>query len=326
MYGQLFPDGGGLPIALVKETIVVGRAPTCDVVIPSRSVSGRHCQLSIRNGYWWVKDLDSRNGTGINGRKIDEKRILPDETLCLPRIQFRIVYKAPHEADSTADEMLAMSLLTETEPRPSTYENTPPTQEVGTRPRERPRQSSQIGTKPESSTASRSREVRHAAPPGANPSGDRPMRRYLGKLTPNEGGAPIALLEPNLVVGRSRSCNIRLKVSTVSSRHCSLTHEDGYWFVEDLSSSNGVKVNGERIDRKILMPGDQLSVSTKHFVIEYTPEGEPPRDSSLFSKSLLEKAGLANVLESKNAPGWVTSHESEDNERRKFRLDDSDPD
>lgn len=153
------------------------------------------------------------------------------------------------------------------------------------------------------------------------------QKKYLGKLVPKGGGDPIPLLKPDLLIGRSRQADIRLKFSTVSGRHCTLEWRDGYWFVEDLGSSNGVKINGERVDRRHLIPGDQLSISSQRFTIEYTPEGEPPVDPNLTSKSLLEKAGLQDVLQSDNAPAWITSHEKDiDDAPRRYRLDDSDPD
>jgi adenylate cyclase len=69
---------------------------------------------------------------------------------------------------------------------------------------------------------------------------------------------------------------------------------NGYWFVRDLNSRNGIKVNGARCDSKWLMPGDVLSVAKHRFELVYTPEGAPPppEDDDPFAVSLLEKAGL----------------------------------
>ncbi len=142
---------------------------------------------------------------------------------------------------------------------------------------------------------------------------------------PAGGGDPIPLLESKILVGRSRSAQIRIKQGSVSGRHCVLTWEDGYWFVEDLNSSNGVRVNNERVDHKILMPGDVLSVASHRYNIEYEAEGEPPRDHSVLSKSLLEKAGLQDIVASESSPGWIAAHEDEPELPRKYNLDDDDP-
>ena len=308
MLGQLIPSGGGLPIPLLKESIIVGRAPDCDVVLSSGAISGHHCTLTLRNGFWWVTDLESRNGTGINGIKCREQRILPNETLCVPKMRFQFVYEAPADDDGKMTEDLALRVLgapsavsTPLEPDSAVIAN--------------------------SAAYSRPAEPRRATMQTAVPRPEGSVRRYLGKLVPEGGGDPIPLLQSVLLIGRSRNSDIRLKFSTVSGRHCTLTWKDGYWYVEDLSSSNGVKINGERVDRRHLMPGDQLAISSQRFTIDYTAEGPPPVDPGLMSKSLLEKAGLQNILKSEKAPGWITAHEKQDEDApRRYKLDDSDPD
>ena len=117
----------------------------------------------------------------------------------------------------------------------------------------------------------------------------------LGQLIPRGGGDPIPLLKPKLVVGRRDHCDIVLDFPNVSSRHCELSFADGYWCVRDLNSANHIKVNGERCLKKWLMPGDLLSVAKHQFEIAYEPTGSgppPDEEEDIFSKSLLEKAGL----------------------------------
>jgi adenylate cyclase len=87
----------------------------------------------------------------------------------------------------------------------------------------------------------------------------------------------------------------------VSGQHCQLTLESGYWFVQDNNSQNGTKVNGSRVVRKRLDPGDLLSMAKHKYTIRYSPAengatGPPPSDEqdleSVLSKSLLDRAGL----------------------------------
>lgn len=116
----------------------------------------------------------------------------------------------------------------------------------------------------------------------------------LGELNPCGGGDPIPLLRDKLVVGRRKSCDISLRFPNVSSKHCELEYLNGHWRVTDLGSRNGIKVNGERIDTKWLMPGDILAVARHRYEVIYTPPHgvEAPQEANPFDRGLLEKAGL----------------------------------
>ena len=122
----------------------------------------------------------------------------------------------------------------------------------------------------------------------------------FGELVPQGGGDLIPLLKKSLLVGRRESCDIVLRFSNVSAHHCQLTVTGGYWYVRDMNSRNGTKVNGLRIEEKRLDPGDTLSVAKHRYSVNYDPAelgavGPPPPDipdAVLFSKSLLERAGL----------------------------------
>jgi adenylate cyclase len=123
----------------------------------------------------------------------------------------------------------------------------------------------------------------------------------LGELIPVGGGDPIPLLKKTLLVGRRESCDIVLRFSNVSAHHCELKLTGGYWYVKDLQSRNGIKVNGQKVLEKRLDPGDQIAVAKHVYDLQYSPvdlgaDGPPPVDEPLMEimgKSLLERAGLA---------------------------------
>ncbi len=123
----------------------------------------------------------------------------------------------------------------------------------------------------------------------------------FGELIPTGGGDNIPLLKKRLLVGRRDSCDIALKFANVSGKHCRLSLEQGYWFVNDLSSRNGTKVDDRTIIRKRLDPGCKLSIAKHEYRIEYNPEalgafGPPPPDDDhideMLRRSLLDRAGL----------------------------------
>ncbi len=123
----------------------------------------------------------------------------------------------------------------------------------------------------------------------------------FGELVPKGGGDPIPLLKKSLLMGRRESCDIVLRFANVSAHHCQLLCEGGYWYVKDMNSKNGTKVNGVRvISRKLLQPGDTLAVAKHSYDVVYAPLDigavGPPPDSEMaedvLSRSLLERAGL----------------------------------
>lgn len=128
----------------------------------------------------------------------------------------------------------------------------------------------------------------------------------LGQLVPLGGGDPIPLQKEKLLVGRRDSCDITLDYPNVSSHHCELEIVNGYWHVRDLNSSNGTKVNGERVTERFLQPGDTLIIAKHRYEVSYTPDPSlpPPEERDPFAISLLEKAGLAQPRERrpKSAP------------------------
>jgi pSer/pThr/pTyr-binding forkhead associated (FHA) protein len=121
-----------------------------------------------------------------------------------------------------------------------------------------------------------------------------------GELQPLGGGDPIPLLKTTLVVGRRESSDIVLRFPNVSGTHCELSLVGGYWFVKDLGSSNGTKVNGSRVSEQRLDPGDKLSVAKHEYELNYEPaqlgaKAAPPEKNvsrDPFSRSLLATAGL----------------------------------
>jgi hypothetical protein len=93
--------------------------------------------------------------------------------------------------------------------------------------------------------------------------------REARPLTPPPGAARRALLVGDgkrsvlsgsrVLIGRSRDCDITLEDPNASRRHAELRNEDGNWVVTDLGSTNGVKVNGRRVQEAVLQPGDELA-------------------------------------------------------------------
>ena len=66
-----------------QEQLLIGRHPSCDVIVPAATVSRRHAQLTFRDGGWTVQDLESTNGTRVNGQPVGRCRLRPGDQLRL---------------------------------------------------------------------------------------------------------------------------------------------------------------------------------------------------------------------------------------------------
>src|SRR4051812_42809577 len=96
----------------LKGEVVLGRSPSCEIPLEDSKVSRRHAKIVVENGQAKVTDLGSRNGTLVNGEKIE------GETIMLPGDQFQI-------GDSTVlFEPPTRAALTEKE-RPGELSSTP---------------------------------------------------------------------------------------------------------------------------------------------------------------------------------------------------------
>ncbi len=81
------------------------------------------------------------------------------------------------------------------------------------------------------------------------------------RLVALDEGSDISLDREMLVVGRHPQCDARLDSIRVSRRHCCMTPDNGEIVVKDLGSTNGIRINGQRVEKGRLRPGDELSIA-----------------------------------------------------------------
>jgi adenylate cyclase len=118
-----------------------------------------------------------------------------------------------------------------------------------------------------------------------------------GELVPVGGGDTIPLIREALTVGRRESCDICMRFPNISGVHCEFLYRNGYWYIRDLNSTNGIKVNGLRVQEKLLHPKDEVAIGKRRYTINYELPAdrralEEVVEEDIMSQSLLEKAGL----------------------------------
>src|ERR1051326_6665576 len=96
------------------------------------------------------------------------------------------------------------------------------------------------------------------------------------QLIPLDGGRPIDILKDLVIIGRKEDCDLRLDHKSVSKMHCIIVKTDGLLLLRDLGSTNGTRVNGQRVRRAALLPNDQLSIANYKFRVYLGPDLPAP--------------------------------------------------
>src|SRR5262249_39469359 len=96
------------------------------------------------------------------------------------------------------------------------------------------------------------------------------------------------------LVGRREDCDLRLEHKSVSKTHCVIVKSDGMLMLRDLGSTNGTRVNGQRVRRAMLLPDDELHIATCKFTVHLGPDPSP-RPSEECTQQL-DANEVANLL------------------------------
>jgi pSer/pThr/pTyr-binding forkhead associated (FHA) protein len=104
------------------------------------------------------------------------------------------------------------------------------------------------------------------------------------------------LTKDTTVIGRREDCDMRIPLSEVSRKHCRLIKDNGALRVEDLGSSNGTYVNGQRVQETSVEPGDSVQIGSVVFVVQI--DGHPHEDEMQPVIAVGEDAGSAIAHES----------------------------
>jgi pSer/pThr/pTyr-binding forkhead associated (FHA) protein len=119
------------------------------------------------------------------------------------------------------------------------------------------------------------------------------------QLVPVEGGEAIEIAKDLVLVGRKDDCDIQLDHKSVSKQHCVIVKTDGLLLLRDLGSTNGTRVNGQRIRRAALLPNDQLNIASLRFKVSFSADAEPAVEPNEYTQQM-DARDVAKML-GKNA-------------------------
>src|SRR5205807_1688256 len=95
------------------------------------------------------------------------------------------------------------------------------------------------------------------------------------QLVPLDGAPAVEINKDLTLIGRKEDCDLCLDHKSVSKMHCIIVKTDGLLLLRDLGSTNGTRVNGQRVRRAALLPNDQVSIANYKFRIYLGPDQAP---------------------------------------------------
>ena len=111
------------------------------------------------------------------------------------------------------------------------------------------------------------------------------------------GGERVPVTHWENVIGRSKSCDVSIALSTVSRNHAVLTrYDDGSWTITDTHSKDGTYVNGERVSICALQDGDVISVGGVKLKLKVITRQQEQLQSKLRTRGSGPVAGFFNLL------------------------------
>ncbi|HSQ56792.1 MAG TPA: FHA domain-containing protein [Gemmata sp.] len=89
------------------------------------------------------------------------------------------------------------------------------------------------------------------------------------RLVALEGGQSVDIGKDLMLVGRDEQCDLRLDHKSISKLHCVIVKTDGLLLIRDLGSTNGTRVNGQRVRRAALLPNDTLAIANFRYSVKF---------------------------------------------------------
>ncbi|MAC33199.1 MAG: FHA domain-containing protein [Haliea sp.] len=92
----------------IDRSVVMGRSLESDIAVVSPQVSRQHARLDLQDGDLYIEDLNSSNGTVVNGRRLRSRtRLQHADEVRFHDIVFRVVYHPPPSAERGVAEMIS---------------------------------------------------------------------------------------------------------------------------------------------------------------------------------------------------------------------------
>ncbi|MEN8136334.1 MAG: FHA domain-containing protein [Thermodesulfobacteriota bacterium] len=205
------------------QCLAIGRGADADVIINNSSVSRKHSSLELKEGFYYLSDLNSMNGTRVNGKKIStEKQVLKSDNIAVGKFVLK-------PAKLLGDEVEAGSVIADSMDMDS---------------------------------ANKTLYVTgiHKKDQGAVEAA--PKKRLLSVLEGGATPAKLILRGKTITAGKDPSSNLVIPGALLAKTLFSIKYRpEGYFIIPQTGMFSKIMVNGKKISgEKLLKPMDVIGV------------------------------------------------------------------
>lgn len=285
-------------IAIGMYPFYIGRGEASHLALSDTTVSTRHATIQKENDNYFLEDCHSRNGTTINGERIERAALHDGDMLELGKWK-AVFLQALMPSDGYCLRFLSGERYGETVAVTSKFKigRTPDNDLVITDTVISSHHAlltwrnhqfwlkdlqSMNGTKVRGCRIQEEFPVKHgdeilfAKYSLLFYSGECPAEKfYLVFGEGEKGGEEIELTAERFLIGRGASCQLQLHGQEVSANHAEILPQGGTFVIHDLHSTNGTWVNGNKVESAILRHGDQIALGTHRLVFRSSVQARP---------------------------------------------------
>lgn len=232
----------------IVDGLSVGRGDDCDLAIADDHVSREHALMNLADDVVWLSDLDSANGTFVNGERLSGGcRLYHGDVVAFDQYRFQLIGQGADLTPVRAPEGAQEGAMI-TEHGPARSDTT------------------------EIAVIANADAIAELAPP----TGEK------GSFLLGAGEPVLGITyRPRMgktSLGRDEACDVVIKDRTVSSRHAEIVLRPEGATITNLMATNGTRVNGREIQSAQLADGDIIGLGRVRFVFRsVSKEGAAPR-------------------------------------------------
>ncbi|MBN1515469.1 FHA domain-containing protein [Candidatus Sumerlaeota bacterium] len=257
---------------LEQDVITIGRSRDNDIVIENLNVSRSHARIRVEGGKYILTDLNSSNGTLVNGERVTKTELSEGDVISVGRVEFRFTVPELMEDDTITSSVEILDDATA--PKSSAMDSAPEAEAEAEAPEE-PEGSGEIPPPPQAKLDYSDIQPAPPVEPG------KPFVPVL-RISKGKNNWQYQISKAETAIGKAKSNDIVLPDIFASKQHAMIGRTDDQFIIKDLGSWRGTLVNGEPLKEedgeRELLHNDVIQIGScrLHFVHEPVLDREIP--------------------------------------------------